>query len=77
MFVKGVSHIREENDCNYDYELIKDNEYNGIRVYLHQYFNGYHQYYDYFKVKTQVDRIKEIRKQMGEIESENRKLQGD
>jgi hypothetical protein len=69
MFVKGVSHIREQNDCNYDYELVKKNEANGIRVYIHQYMSGYHEYYDYMKVKDIVDRIKAIRNEMANIEA--------
>ena len=74
IFVKGVSHIREENDCNYDYELIKNSQSAGFRVYMHRYFLELSDYYNYYQIEKQVKRVKEIRQEMKKIDSENEKL---
>jgi len=45
ILVKGVSAHRHENDCNYDYNLIKNQDVNGMRFYMHKYFSGHMHYY--------------------------------
>ena len=38
VLIKGVSQDREKNECNYDYNLVKDNEAIGMKFYMHKYF---------------------------------------
>jgi hypothetical protein len=45
MIIKGVSVNREENDCNYDYNLLKNMDNQGMRFYMHKYFSGHMHYY--------------------------------
>jgi len=35
MLYKGLSVDRTKNGCNWDYQILTDNENAGIRVYLH------------------------------------------
>lgn len=43
--MQGVSARRSENASNYDYRLVRDLEEQGVRQYVHKYFEGYGQYY--------------------------------
>jgi len=45
MIIKGVSINRDENDCNYDYNLLKNLDNQGMRFYMHKYFTGHMHYY--------------------------------
>jgi hypothetical protein len=45
MLVKGIRHVREENDSNHDYMYVETHENMGLRFYLHKYFLGFHPYY--------------------------------
>jgi len=45
MFIKGVSTDRENNGCNWDYQLINHSETKGLLVYMHQFHVGYRAYY--------------------------------
>jgi len=45
MIIKGVSADREENDCNYDYNKLKNMENQGMIFYMHKYFSGHMHYY--------------------------------
>ena len=47
MLVKGVAADRSKNACNYDYNMDKSQDANGMRYYLHKYFAGYHYYYQH------------------------------
>jgi len=49
LIVKGVSVIRSENDCNYDYNLQKNLDSKGMRFYMHKYFTGHMHYYLHLK----------------------------
>ena len=60
MLIKGVSVNRDENDCNYDYVLLKDRDHLGMRFYQHKYFSGYQHYYQHLAYKQQLERINEI-----------------
>ena len=45
IFVKGVSHNRDLNDSNLDYNYVSHHENEGLRFYMHKYFIGFHAYY--------------------------------
>lgn len=45
MIIKGVSANRDENDCNYDYNKLKNMENQGMIFYMHKYFSGHMHYY--------------------------------
>lgn len=49
MIIKGISPVRSENDCNYDYDLLKNREQDGLRFYMHKYFSGHMHYYLHLK----------------------------
>ena len=49
LLIKGLSPIRSENDCNFDYEILKEHDSRGMRFYLHKYFSGYMHYYLHLK----------------------------
>ena len=71
MIVKGVSANREENDCNYDYNLLKHFESQGMRLYMHKYFLGYMHYYLHLKFEQHLRRLMEIK---AELESKRKEL---
>jgi hypothetical protein len=60
MIIKGVSVNRDENDCNFDYNLLKNMDNQGMRFYMHKYFSGHMHYYLFNKYETQVKRLHEI-----------------
>lgn len=45
LLVQGVSARRSENQSNFDYRLRKQEEEQGLRQYVHKYFEGYGLYY--------------------------------
>ena len=49
MIIKGVSVHRDENDCNYDYNLLRNMENRGMKFYMHKYFSGHMHYYLHLK----------------------------
>ena len=51
---------REENDCNYDYNLLKNMDNQGMRFYMHKYFSGHMHYYLMQKYEAHVKRLSEI-----------------
>lgn len=60
MIIKGVSVHRSENDCNYDYNLLKNMDNKGMRFYMHKYFSGHMHYYLMLKYQQHVRRLNEI-----------------
>ena len=60
MIIKGVSADREENDCNYDYNKLKNMENQGMIFYMHKYFSGHMHYYLQQRYNNQLMRIQEI-----------------
>ena len=60
ILVKGVSVRRDENDCNYDYNLIKNLEDDGLKFYLHKYFTGHMHYYLHIRYEKHLQRLLEI-----------------
>ena len=60
VIIKGVSVNREENDCNYDYKLMKDRDHEGMRFYMHKYFSGHMHYYQHLRFKQHHERLLEI-----------------
>ena len=57
MIIKGISPVRSENDCNYDYDLVKIREHMGMRFYMHKYFSGHMHYYLHLKYEEHMKRI--------------------
>lgn len=55
--IKGISPVRSENDCNFDYDLLKNREPVGLRCYQHKYFSGYMHYYLHLKYQQHLQRI--------------------
>ena len=51
IIIKGVSPNRDENDSNFDYELMKNKDNEGMRFYFHKYFTGHMHYYQHLKYK--------------------------
>ena len=47
--IKGLSPIRDENDANYDYVLMKNKDHEGMRFYMHKYFTGHMHFYLHVK----------------------------
>jgi hypothetical protein len=72
MIIKGVSVNRDENDCNYDYNLLKNLESQGMRFYMHKYFTGHMHYYLHKKYQEQLKRLVEINNNL-EAANENAK----
>lgn len=60
MIIKGVSVNRNENDCNYDYNLLKNMDNKGMRFYMHKYFSGHMHYYLMLKYQDHLKRLAEI-----------------
>ena len=60
VIIKGVSVIRDENDCNYDYNLLKNMDNQGMRFYMHKYFSGHMSYYLHLKYEKHLKRLGEI-----------------
>lgn len=60
MIIKGVSVNRDENDCNYDYKLMKDRDHEGMRFYMHKYFSGHMHYYQHLRFKQHHEKLLEI-----------------
>lgn len=60
VIIKGVSVNRDENDCNYDYNLLKNMDNQGMRFYMHKYFSGHMHYYLMQKYQDHVKRLEEI-----------------
>jgi len=60
MIVKGVSVRRDENDCNYDYNLLRNLEDRGMKFYMHKYFSGHMHYYLHLRYDRHVQRLLEI-----------------
>ena len=60
MIIKGVSVRREENDANFDYNLQKDLENEGMRFYMHKYFTGHMHYYQHLKFEEYFNRAQKI-----------------
>ena len=74
MLVRGLSVDREQNDCNYDYELNRSEESEGMRFYQHRYFTGYQNYYEHINYQEKLARIDELKKIVWEAEDANAKL---
>jgi hypothetical protein len=60
IIIKGVSVNRDENDCNFDYNLLKNMDNQGMRFYMHKYFSGHMHYYLYNKYESHIKRLHEI-----------------
>ena len=60
MIIKGVSSKRDENDCNYDYNKLKNMENQGMIFYMHKYFSGHMHYYLDQRYHNKLQRMYEI-----------------
>jgi hypothetical protein len=60
MIIKGVSAYRDENDCNYDYNKLKNMENQGMIFYMHKYFSGHMHFYLNQRYEKHVKRLSEI-----------------
>lgn len=74
MIVKGVSVHRDENDCNYDYNLQKNLDNQGMRFYMHKYFTGHMHYYLHLKYQQQLERLAELRETLKAAEKDTADL---
>merc|ERR1712086_339565 len=68
MLVRGLSVNREQNSCNYDYELNRSEESEGLRFYQHRYFTGYQSYYEHVNYQEKLARVDELKKIVWEKE---------
>lgn len=74
MLVRGLSVDRDENSCNFDYELNRSEESQGLRFYQHKYFTGYQNYFEYIAYEDKLARVDELKKIVWSKEDENKKL---
>lgn len=55
-----MSPNRDENDSNFDYQLMKELDSQGMRFYMHKYFVGWMHYYNHLEFRKELERFKEI-----------------
>lgn len=72
MIIKGISPRRNENDCNFDYNLHKEKENDGFRFYLHKWFSGHDHYYLKAATMKVLDAQEELNNKISEWEQSRR-----
>lgn len=57
LIIKGVSPNRDDNDTNFDYQLDKALDNQGMRFYMHKYFAGWMHFYQHVAYQKEIERL--------------------